>query len=189
MPVDSNSVANQAIILMGNNCPAVTGQFPNFDDSAAGTALNSLYGPCVQTVGRQHEWDMARNTIALTPSGGVVPSGWTYQFLYPTNGIEVWQLIDPANTDANNPLPPNWTVSNAVIAGQQQRVVNTNFASAIAVYNNNPNENTWDALFREAVVRLLASELAIAIGGRPDSAQVYLQSGAAFESIGQTRNG
>ncbi len=187
MPITSNDIANQAIQLIGDNQPLVTGVAPNFDTSTAGIALSKLYAPCIQTVGRQFAWDMARRTIALTLSGNTAPFPWSFEYLYPTNGIEVWQLQPAVIGDANNPLPLNWNVANAVVAAQQQRVIWCNLASAMATYNNNPNENTWDALFREAVVRLLASQLAMAVAGKPDAAQSYLESGAAFENIGEAR--
>jgi hypothetical protein len=187
MAVTSNDVANEAIQLIGDNQPPVTGQAPNFDSSTAGIALSKLYGPCVQTVGRQFAWDMARQTIALTLSGNTAPFPWSFEYLYPTNGIEVWQVHPSTSPDVNNPLPVNWNVANNVIGGQQQRVVWCNLATAYVTYNNNPNENTWDSLFREAVVRLLASELAMALAGKPDAAEMYLQSGGAFETVGESR--
>jgi hypothetical protein len=187
MPITSNDIANQAIQLIGDNQPLVTGQAPSFDSSTAGIALSKLYVPCVQTVARQFAWDMARNTIALTLSGNTPPFPWTFEYLYPTNGIEVWQVHPNNLGDVNNPLPLNWSIANAVVGGQQQRVVWSNLASAYATYNNNPNENTWDSLFREAVVRLLASELSMAVAGKPDAAQSYLESGGAFETIGEAR--
>jgi hypothetical protein len=130
---------------------------------------------------------MARNTIALTMSGNTPPFPWTFEYLYPTNGIEVWQIHPDNLADVNNPLPINWNVANAIVTGQQQRVVWCNLANAQATYNNNPNENSWDSLFREAVVRLLASELSMAVAGKPDAAQAYLESGGAFETIGEAR--
>ncbi len=185
--ITSNDIANQAIMLVGDNQPLVTGFAPTFDSSTAGIALSKLYGPVVQTVGRQFAWDMARQTIALTLSGNTAPFPWSFEYFYPTNGIEVWQLHPNSVADANNPLPQNWNVANGVIAGQQQRVIWSNLASAYATYNNNPNENTWDSLFREAVVRLLASELAMAVAGKPDVAQSYMETGGAFEGIGEAR--
>jgi hypothetical protein len=187
MTITSNDVANQAIMLLGDNQPAITGFAPTFDNSTAGKALQKLYIPCIQTVGRQFAWDMARQTIALTLSGNAAPFPWSLEYLYPTNGIQVWQLHPNALPDVNNPLPYNWVVANAIVSAQQQRVIWTNLASAYATYNNNPNENTWDALFREAVVRLLAAELSTAVAGKPDFAQSYLDSGAAFENIGESR--
>lgn len=184
----STDIVNQAIQLIGANQPLVTGVYPTFDQSTAGKAAAQLYGPAVATVGRQWEWDLARNTIALIASGNAAPFPWSYEYLYPTNGIEVWQLTPPAIVDPNNPLPTTWVVANAVVGGTQTKVIQTNMVAALAIYNNNPNESTWDPLFREAVVRLLASEFAMALAGKPDSAQALLESGSAFETIAEGRD-
>lgn len=187
MTVTSNDVANEALQLIGDNAPTVAGQNPTWDSSTAGVALSKLYSAVVATVARQWGWDLARNTVALTLSGNTPPFPWTVEYIYPTNGIEVWQLAPASVTDANNPLPINWNVANNIVAATQTKVIQTNLAGALAIYNNNPSEQTWDALFREAVVRLLSSELSMALYGRPDSSEAYLQSGAAFESIGEGR--
>jgi hypothetical protein len=188
MAATSNDVANEALQYIGDNLPAVNGQAPTFDNSTAGVALQRFYTPVVQTVARQFGWDFARNTAALALSGNPAPSGWLYEYLYPSNGIEVWQLLPtPPFADANNPLPVNWNVGNTLVASVQTKVIWSNLANAEATYNNSPTESTWDPLFREAVVRMLASVLGMAIAGRPDLAQAYLESGAAFESIGEGR--
>lgn len=187
MTVTSNDVANEALQLIGDNAPSVSGQNPTWDGTTAGVALSKLYSAVVATVARQWGWDLARNTVALTPSGNTPLEPWSAEYLYPQNGIEVWQLMPATITDPNNPLPINWNVANTLVTGVQTKVIQCSIAGALAVYNNNPNESTWDALFREAVVRLLSSELSMALYGRPDSAEAYLQSGAAFESIGEGR--
>ena len=64
----------------------------------------------------------------------------------------------------------------------------TNVAGAQAVFTNQPPESTWDALFVEAVVRLLASELAMATAGKPDTAKDTLQQAAQFEKLGEGRD-
>lgn len=189
MTVTSNDIANEAIQLIGDNQPSVTGIAPNFDSSPAGVALSRLYTPCVQAVGRQFGWDFARSTVALTLSGNAAPFPWAYEYLYPTNGIEVWQVAPASLTDPNNPLPINWDVANAVVSGAQARVVHSNVASAQAIYNNMPNEATWDSLFRATVVRLLASELAIALVSKPETAQTNIDIGSAFESVAESRSG
>lgn len=189
MTIDSNMIANQAIQLIGDNQAPVTGVAPTFDDSTAGVALQSLYTPCVETVARQWGWDFARNTVTLTLSPNAAPYPWTYEYLYPTNGVEVWTLMPSSQSDPNNPVPLNWVPANAVVSGTQQRVIHTNVQGAKAVFNNAPGPEAWDALFREAVVRHLASELAIAIGGKPDTAKVMGQSAMGFVNIGKTREG
>lgn len=189
MPVTSNDIVNQALMYMGGNQPLVTGNAPNFDDSPSGLAAKQFYAPVVQTVGRQFEWDMARNQVALTLSanGNNLPL-WPFEYLYPSNGIDVWQLFTAVQVDLNNPLPTNWIVGNTLVSSVQTKVIWANIANAVAIYNNSPTEAVWDSLFREAVVRLLASVMSMALAGRPDSAQAYLESGAAFETIGEGRD-
>ena len=187
--ITSNDIANQAIQLIGDNQPAVTGVAPNFDSSAAGVALSRLYMPCVQTVARQFGWDFARNTVTLATTGNHAPFPWTYEYLYPSNGVEVWQIAPPSLADPNNPLPINWDVANAVVDNAVVRVIHTNVSAAQAVFNTAPPESAWDSLFRETVVRLLASELAMALLGKPETAQGLIETGSAFESLGETRSG
>lgn len=187
MTVTSNDIVNQAIQFIGDDQPPVQGQSPTFDSSKAGTALQKLYAPCVATVARQFGWDFARNSVALTVSGNVAPFPWAQEYLYPGNGVEIWQLMPAALTDANNPLPINWSVGNAQVGGNQTKVIWSNLAAARAFYNNNPSENLWDSGFREAVVRLLASELAMALAGKPDTMQNLLESAGQFETIGEHR--
>jgi hypothetical protein len=187
--VTSNDIANQAIQIIGDNQPPVTGVAPNFDTSAAGIALSKLYTPCVQAVARQFGWDFTRNTVALTPSGNAAPFPWTVEYNYPSNGVEIWQLTPPNLSDPNNPLPVNWAVANTVVLGVQTRVIHANLVGALAVYNNAPAESAWDSLFREEVVRLLASELAMALAGRPDTAQSLLDSAGGFGSLNEGRMG
>lgn len=183
----SNDIANQAISLIGDNTPPVQGFAPTFDSSPAGQQLQNLYVPCVRTVARQFGWDFARSDAALTPSGNTAPWPWAYEYGYPTGTVEIWQILPATTIDPNNPLPVRWNVGNAVVSGAQSRVIWTNQQTAVAVLNNMPNESTWDDLFREAVVRLLASELSIALFGKPDQAEAYLNSGAAFEQVGESR--
>lgn len=185
----ATDIVNQALWEMGGNQPPVTGNAPDFDASTAGKAAKYLYAACVQTVQRQFSWDASRKTIELVLTGNAAPYPWTYEYGYPPSGIEVWQLSPMSEIDPNDPLPVNYVIANSVYGAPpaQGRVIQTNLQNAQAIYNNNPSENTWDALFREAVVRLLASEFSLAIGGKPDQAQSILQSGSAFESIGEGR--
>ncbi len=188
MAVTSNDIANQAIQLIGANQPLVTGVAPAFDNSTAGIALQSLYAPCVQTVGRQFGWDFSRKTAILVLSGNVAPVPYLYEYLYPTNGIQVRQVMPETILDINNPLPVNWAVGNVTVGAAQAKVIWTNLLNAQAVFSNTPSEALWDPLFRESVVRLLASELAVAISGRLDTARDLLGSEQVFEQLGEGRD-
>lgn len=167
--------------MVSQRIPLVTGVSPTFDNSAAGVAAQQLYVPTVQAVGRMFEWDMARRTVALTLSGNAVtfPAGWT-EYLYPTNGIQVWQVVPGMIDDPNDPKPTNWLVENAVVAAVLKKVILTDVVAPIAVYNNNPGPDVWDSGFRETVVRMLASKFADALTGRPETAAFMLQTGGQF---------
>ena len=131
--------------------------------------------------------DLARAIVALTLSGNAAPGEWAFEYLYPGNGIEVWQVRPQVPADPNNPLPVNWAVGNAVVGGVQTKVVWTSLQSAYATYNNNPTEATWDPLFREAVVKKLAADLALAILGKPDTMQALFEQGMMAEQAGEGR--
>lgn len=186
----STSVANQAILLIGDNQPLVTGVAPTFDNSTAGIALSQIYVPTVQEVQRQFTWDSSRRTVALAQSGNVAPYpfGYTGEYVYPANGIEVWEIQPLVPADLNDPLPSQWTVGNTTVNGAQTKVIWTSLAAPYATYNNSPNESTWDAGFQEAVVRAIAAKLAVAIAGKPDTAQYMAGSAAQAAALNKTRD-
>ncbi len=195
MSLTSTDVANQAVQLMGGNQPLVTGVYPNFNTSgpttqaiAAGVALNLLYGTVVTAIAREFNWDFGRAQVGLTLSGNSAPFPWTYEYLYPPNAAQVWQLMPPSSTDPNNPIPVRWSVGNTLVGGIQTKIIWTNLQNAIGIVHNNPKESVWDALFTQAVVRLLSSELSTTLAGRPDTAQMLIETGSSFESLGEVRD-
>lgn len=188
MTVTATDIVNQALQMMGDNAPVVTGTAPTFDSSTAGIAAALLYEPCVAFVARQWEWDFARTTADLVPSGNTPPDPWTDEYLYPTGAVQVWQLKPATLTDPNDPRPTNWVRANTLVAGVQTSVLQTDFANAVAVFNNNPSPDVWDSGFTQAVVRLLASEFAIALAGRPDTSAVLAQSAGTMADAARMRD-
>lgn len=191
MTTTSNTIANMALQLVGDNMPAVTGFAPTFDSSPAGIALSYLYNETVQAVQRRFEWDASRRAFQLVASGNSAPFpfGYIYEYIYPPVSIEIWQVQSLVPNDVNDPLPTNWTVGNTLVGGAQTKVLWTDVANAYAALNNQPTESVWDAGFTEAVVRELASKLAMALAGRPETEQNLLQSGEMATSVAQTREG
>ena len=183
----SNDIANEAVMLMGGNQAAVSGMAPTFDNSTSGKALQLLYVPAVTAIARQHEWDFARKAVTLALSGNAAPFPWSYEYVYPAGCIQLWQIAPSALADPNDPLPISSAVGNAIVGGAQTKVVWTNEQNALAVINVVPLEHLWDSLFHQAVVRLLASAMAMATGGKPDLAQSMLESGGAFETLAESR--
>lgn len=185
----SNLVVNRAIQLIGDDQPPVTGTLPNFDTSPAGVAAAALYTSVVQTVARSFGWDFSRNSAALAASGNVAPPQWDFEYLYPANGLEIRQLVPKVIADQNDPQPVRWTVASVMIAGVPTKVIWSDLQDAQGVITGQPPEGLWDAGFTESVVRLLASELAMAIPARPDTSKNLLQSAGEFERAAEMRDG
>lgn len=181
----STAVVNEAIQLIGNNQPPVTGVAPTFDNSTAGIAASYLYQPSINAVGRQFGWDFNRNTKVLSLSGNVPPVPWRYEYIYPSDGLQIRQLLRFYEEDFNNPIPLDWSVANDVVGGSQVRVILAHEPNLLAVYSNMPGPQAWDSIFREAVVRLLASTMAMAVAGKPDAAMAMVEQYAQFGNMGE----
>jgi hypothetical protein len=182
------TLVNRAIQLFGDDQPPVTGTYPDFDSSPAGVAAAQLYLPCVQTVAKRWGWDYARSVVALVLTGNTAPYGIAYEYAYPTNGIEIGDLF-PAAPDPNNPLPVNHTVGNVMVAGVPTKVIWTNLQNANASMTAQPPPALWDADFAESVVRLLASEMAMAIAGRPQTGSQLIGEADSFATAAEGRPG
>jgi hypothetical protein len=186
--VTSTDIVNEALQHMGGNSQPVTGIAPNFDNSTLGKTAAKVYAPAVAAMARQFSWDFARTVAILTLSGNVAPFPWAYEYLYPAQCVQIWQLAPATLADPNNPLPTRWSRGVAVVTGVQSSVIWSNVQNAQAIFNGNPSESTWDTLFRQAVVRMLASIFAMADAGKVDFAQAALESSGAFETIAESRD-
>lgn len=189
MPVTPADIVNQAVQLIGgfDDQGPITGVPPVFDNSPIGIAAGVLYAEAVATVGREHGYDFSRNIAQLSSTGNPPPPPWRAEYLYPTNGIQVRQLM-MAQPDPLNPIPVNYTIGNTLVGSTPRKVIWANISNALAVFTNTPPESLWDSLFTQAVVRLLANGLAMATQGKPETAQSSLQESMAFEQLGEKRN-
>jgi hypothetical protein len=186
-PIGPADIVNRATVLMGgfNSNVPITGVPPTFDGTPLGLAAGAAYGGVVQTIGKSWGWDFERSIATLVPSGGTPPMWWSAEYLYPTNGIEIRQVVLPTMTDPNNAVPVRWTVGNSTVAGITSRIIWCNISGALAVITSTPPEGAWDAGFTEQVIRLLASEMAMGVAGRPETGQLEYErsnnSGQAFQ--------
>jgi hypothetical protein len=175
-------VVNRAILLFSgfNNQRPVSGTpSTNFDGTPLGIAAAQAYGSVVQTAGKLFGWDFARQLAQLAPAPQVNPGPFQFEYLYPINGIEVRQVVPQfvlvTGENPLNPVPVRWMVGNDTFSGVVRKVIWTSFANAFAYISGQPQESTWDAGFTEVVIRLMASELAMAVGGRPEAGQLEIE--------------
>lgn len=186
----SIDIVNEALQLVGDNMAPVTGALPNFDSSAAGVAAKYLYTPTVQAVARRFGWDFSRNVATLELTGHTAPYPWAFEYAYPSSGIQIRQLMPqiPPFIDVNNPLPVNMEIGNSIVNNVPTKVIWCDIENAVARITNQPNENLWDPLFRDAVMRLLGSSLGMALAGRPETARDLIESYMQVEALAETRD-
>lgn len=148
------------------------------DGTAAGNAAGILYTPAVRTLLRQQDYEFARADVALTPLASTValPYEWSNGYVYPADCLRV-RSVKPATWNLNDPQPVRWTVQEWPIG---TLAIMCNVPAAVLTYTTaTVTEAQFDSVFQETLVRLLASELVMAIGGRPDfSAKTLEQAGA-----------
>lgn len=174
MAATSQDVVNEALALIGYDGNPVSAPGPNFDSSTPGKVAQRTYPYAVAAVGRLNAWSFPRTVAALALTGNAAPFPWAFEYGFPANCIDVWQLMPPSLTDPNNPVPVSWVRGVSVVASVQSSVIWANLASAQAVFNSNPLESVWDPLFRETVVSYLAAVFGMANLGKPDMAEFYM---------------
>lgn len=171
----SQDVANEALVLIGYDGFPISAPAPNFDSSVPGKIAQKTYAPAVAAIARLNSWSFARTDAQLALTGNTAPFPWAFEYGFPINCIDVWQLRPAILADLNNPVPYSWVRGVSVVASVQAPVIWANLAGAFAVFNGNPAEQTWDPLFRADVVSYLASEFAMANLGKPDMAEFYME--------------
>lgn len=177
------SVANQALAQIAAQY-TLSGTLPDFDGSAAALAAGLLYQPTVALLLRQSDYEFSRADVALTVTGIAAPYPWTNAYLYPSDCLRIRQ-VRPTTWDQNDPHPTRWTEMEQTIADVQTRIIACDVAGAVLTYTtSNVTEAEWDSIFQETAVRLLASELAMALGGRPDFSEKMLGVSGGLVSIG-----
>lgn len=188
MAATSQQVVNEALNLIGYDGPAITGVAPTFDSSTAGLVAANVYAPSVAAVARAHAWSFARTVAALVATGNTAPFPWSFEYAFPANCVDVWQVTPQSIVDSNNPAPTAWARGTRVVGGNAVSVIWASGSPANAVFNSNPPESTWDPIFRQAVVDYLAHRFAIANLGKPDLQASYLEEFGQKMQIGMQRD-
>jgi len=180
----STTIVNRALQEISAQA-TVTGTNPTFDGSTAGNVASILYTSSVNTLLRQTDYEFSRTVIALSSLSIIPPLGWNYAFSYPGDCLKVRQVLPNVSIPDNDPQPVLWDVVSAFYLGSLTKIICTNIAASILVYTtDNLTEAQWDSLFEETVVRYLASQFVMALGGRPDFSEKMLGVAGALSQGG-----
>ena len=95
----------------------------------------------------------------------------------------------PATWNQNDPQAIRWSEQNQSISSTPTRIILTNIPAAELVYTtSNLTPDVWDPTFQEAVVRFLASQLALTLSCRPDLAKGLLGQAGQIIQSGEARD-
>lgn len=178
-------IINRALEFSGGQVQ-ITGTNPTFDGTPAGNAAGVLYSPAVQLLLRELDPDFARTAASLSAQANgtlIALTKWTQEYTYPATSLRLRQIRPAkASYDALDPQPILADVAfDPLSSGGPAKVILTNTASAIAVFTTSAvTEAQFDAAFAEALARLLANPMSMALAGRPDYARELLDQADKF---------
>ena len=185
------AIVNQALALGDNQafCSGTPGSFTDgTTQNVTGAAANILYPIARDTLLRQLNPEFARVTVAGATQAVVTPVvPWSYEYEYPTDAVRIRQVRPPKTgtgslADPNDPQPIRAAVAYDPVPSA--KVVLANQQNALLVYTSNiVGEALWDASFVQAMTRMLANPLTMALAGRPDFARELLVESEQFASI------
>ena len=181
-------VANRALTEVSRGNPLLSGDVSSdFDGSADGIYVATLYRGAVEMLLRNQDWEFARHEVALTPTSPA-PLLYPYAYLYPDDCLRIRQVL-PQTWDQNDPVATRWDVGSTEIASVPTRVIATTVPNAQLIYTTNDvTEAEWDSIFAETVVRYLGSILALPVAGRPDYATAMLRIAGQMGSGGEAKD-
>lgn len=184
------AILNSALEFIKSQDLTLAGSYPNFTGSSAiANAANVLYGPVRDLLLREVNPEFGRITIVAAGSGATPIAPWSYEYLYPQDGLRIRQIRPPTSgpgalADPNDPVPVRGSVAFEPRAAGGAKVVLTNQQNALLVYTSNtPPEAFWDPDFAWALSRTLAEPFAMAIAGRPDWARELLDRAQQYGSL------
>ena len=163
----------------------VQAQITSFTDgSVEGAACGVIYQSVIDATFRMSTWDFATKELALTASGSTPPTPWEFEYLYPSDAVQIKQIRTNFVGFTFNVQPIRWAVASNLTP---TKVIWCDTANAVAVYTFRSPESEWDTMFIETAVKMVASKLAMALAGRPDYAKELLDEAMQMATMAESR--
>lgn len=108
----------------------------------------------------------------------------------PSSDLDITYIVPGEEGNDYTLAASNATPSGATLTGgvtTLQKVIWTDQEDAEAVITNQPPENTWDAAFTQAVVKMLASILNMALASKPESSKMEFDQAMLMQKAGELR--
>lgn len=179
----SSNPANGSMITLNGRVFTFVNAAPGaYQFLIGGNVGGTLALAVIALAGSPYTSDPALNVATYTETGGGATDTLVITYKTPGTAGNSYTLAAQAASHG--------TVSAATLTGgtvTQQKVIWSSVLNAQAVVTNSPPEPTWDALFTDAVVRLLGSELNLALASKPDSSDIVGRQSQELEQAGERR--
>lgn len=171
-------ITNMALAQIGTRS-----QITSFaDGSAEGLYAGLLYAPLLEFMLREGDYDWAMTMAATVPVTGVgLP--WVFVYAYPAAAIRIRMALPPSPVQYD-PAPIEWNVASS---GASRYIVSKSAIATIG-YTFAAPEDSWDAMFQEAYVRMLGSVLAFSLENRIEASKIKLEEALSFAGIANLRD-
>jgi hypothetical protein len=154
------------------------------DGSQEALYANLLYNGLRDFLLRDGDYEFASTPVVPVAIAAPLPP-WLYGYQYPLDCVRVKQLI-PVGYNLLDPQPVESNIANSATA----RAILTKTQVAFVVYTaNSVIEDHWDAMFTEAMVRMLAAALAFALENRIEASREKLQQAIDFAGMASLKDG
>lgn len=177
---DQLEVAREALAQIGTRS-----KIASLDDgSAEAQYINLLYGPIRDFLLVDGDYDFALTHVGLVAITTPPPFPWAVAYEYPVGAeaLRIRQLI-PENYDPLDPRPVEWNIT-----GGTGHFIYASRPIVRALITFRATEDLWDAMFRQSMVRMLASALAFALENRIEASKVKLDEALGFAGIAKLRD-
>lgn len=155
------------------------------DGSAEANYCSLLYAPLRDFLLREGDYDFSMKDTAAVAASAHNSTVWTYSYDYPDEAIRIRQLIPLGyNPLGFAPVAVEWNILNAL----GFTFIVTNREISRILYTFVPDEQWFDAIFRESLARLLSSALDFALTNRIEASDKALKEALSFAGIANLRD-
>lgn len=171
------SIINLALMRIGSTVPMVA----EADTTNEARVANLLYTRCRDYVLTAYPWEFATKRAALAGQATSTSTLWAYSYTYPADCLKARRVLGAAASPRRDePIPFQVLNTGSAI------VILTNEATASLEYTVSVTDPTlFDPVYESALGYYLASELALGLRAKPETAKGALD---AFAQIIQAQN-
>lgn len=131
---------------------------------------NKIYDKHRKSILSMANWGFAKVFRTLAQTANTPPTGWEYEYAYPSDCLRVIEIAKTAPTDPKIPFTSGHTYDSTT--GQQKRVIWTNHPNAVLVFVRDvTNEGLFSPMFTQTLQHRMSVDLAKVMAKKTDVAK------------------